>query len=64
MEDVFKMLNMSDDNAIFMGCTAMTGLYNTLKFITMLFIIQNILRFDLDVVFLKSVSIVKLGFTR
>ena len=35
----------------------MIELYNALKFITMLFFIQKILRFNLDVAFLKSVSI-------
>ena len=35
----------------------MIELYNALKFITMLFIIQKILTFNLGVAFLKSVSI-------
>ena len=35
----------------------MIVLYNALKFITVLFFIQNILTFDLGVAFLKSVSI-------
>ena len=35
----------------------MIELYNALKFITMLFFIQNILTFNLGVAFLKSVSI-------
>ena len=72
MEDVFTTLNLSDDNEIFREDTTMievteklctgTGaikieLYNTLKFVTMLFSIKKILRFYLDVAFLKSVSI-------
>ena len=36
----------------------MIELYNALKFITMLFFIQTISRFNLGVAFLKSVSIV------
>ena len=35
----------------------MIELYKALKFITMLFFIQKILRFNLGVAFLKSVSI-------
>ena len=35
----------------------MIELYNALKSITLLFFIQNILTFNLGVVFLKSVSI-------
>ena len=35
----------------------MIELYNVLKFITMLFFIQKIFRFNLGVAFLKSVSI-------
>ena len=57
MEDVFKMLNLSDDNKIFRGCTTMIELYNALKIITLLFFIQKILTFNLGVAFLKSVSI-------
>ena len=57
MEDVFKTLNMFDDNDIFRGYTTIIELYNALKFITMLFFIQKILRFNLGVAFLKSVSI-------
>ena len=40
----------------------MIELYNALKFITMLFFIQKILRFNLGVAFLKSVSIQILQF--
>ena len=58
MEDVFKTLNLSDDNEIFRGYTTMTELYNPLKFITMLFFIQKILTFNLGVPFLKFVSII------
>ena len=57
MEDVLKTLNLSDDNEIFRGYATMIELYNALKFITILFFIQNILTFNLDVAFLKSVSI-------
>ena len=55
MEDVFKPLNLSDDNEIFRGYGTMIELFNALKFITMLFFIQ--LTFNLGVAFLKSVSI-------
>ena len=58
MEDVFKTLNLSDDNEIFRGYTIMIELYNAPKFITMLLFIQKILTFNLGVAFLKSVSIV------
>ena len=57
MEDVFEKSNLSDDNEIFREDTTMIELYNTLKFITMLFSIRKILRFNLGVAFLKSVSI-------
>ena len=57
MEDVFKTLNLSDDNEIFRGYTTIIELYNALKFITMLFFIIKILTFKLGVAFLKSVSI-------
>ena len=57
MEDHFRGLTLSDDNEIFRGYTKMIERYNALKFITMLFFIQNILRFNLGVAFLKSVSI-------
>ena len=57
MGDVFKTLNLSDDNEIFRGYTAMIELYNALKFKTMLFFIYKILRLNLGVAFLKSVSI-------
>ena len=57
MEDVLKTLNLFDDNEIFRGYTTMIELCNALKFITMLFFIQNILTFNLGVAFLKSVSI-------
>ena len=57
MEDVLKMLNLSDDNEIFRGYATIIELYNTLKFITMLFFIKKILTSYLGVVFLKSVSI-------
>ena len=61
MEDVFKTLNLFDDNEIFRGYTTMVELYNALKFITMLYFIQKILRFNLGVAFLKSVSILLLS---
>ena len=57
MEDVFKTLDLSDDNENFRGYTTMIELYNALKFITMLLFIQKISRFNLAVAFLKSVSI-------
>ena len=57
MEDFFKTLNLSDDIEIFRGYTTIIELYNTLKFITMLFFIQKILTFNLGVAFLKSMSI-------
>ena len=59
MEDVFKTLNLSDDNEIFRGYTTMIELYNALNFKIMLFFIKKILRFNLGVAFLKSVSIFK-----
>ena len=37
MEDVFKALNLPDDNEIFRGYTTMIELYNALKLKTMLF---------------------------
>ena len=48
------MLNLSDDHEIFRGYTTIIELYNALKFITMLFFIQNILTFDLGVAFLND----------
>ena len=57
MEDVFKTFNLSDDYAIFSGCTIMIELYNEFKFITLLLLIPKISRFNLGVAFLKSVSI-------
>ena len=57
MEDVLKTLNLSDDNEIFRGYATMIELYNALKFIIMLFLIQKILTFNLGFTFLKSVSI-------
>ena len=60
IENVFKTLNLFDDNEIFRGYTTMIELCNALKFITMLIFIQNILTFNLGVAFLKSVSIEKL----
>ena len=59
MEDVFKTLNLSDDNDIFGRYAAMIELYNALKFLTMLFFIQKILTFNLGDAFIKSVSIHK-----
>ena len=53
----FSDFNLSDDNEIFREYTTMIELYNTLKFITMLFFIQKILTFSLGVAFLESVSI-------
>ena len=58
MEDVFKTLDLSDDNENFRGYTTMIELYHALKFITMLLFIQKISRFNLAVAFLKSLSIV------
>ena len=62
MEDVFKTLNLSDDNEIFRGYTTMIELYiyNAFKFsfLTMLFMIENTLRFNLGVAILKSVSMI------
>ena len=57
MEDVFKTLNLFDNNEIFRGYTTMVEMYNALKFRTMLYLIQKILRFNLGVAFLKSLSI-------
>ena len=57
MEDVLKMLNLSDDNKIFRGYATMKELYNALKCITMLFFIQKIFTFNPSVAFSKSVSI-------
>ena len=57
MEDVFKTLDLFDDNENFRGYTTMIELYNALKFITMLLFIQKISRFNFGVAFLKSVSI-------
>ena len=58
MEDVFKTLNLPDDNEIFREYKKMKELYNNaLKFINMLFSIQMILRFNLGGAFLKSVGI-------
>ena len=58
MEDVLKVLNLSDDNEIFRGYAIMIEQYNALKLISMLFFIQKILTFNLGVAFLKSVSII------
>ena len=58
MEDVFKTLDLSDDNENFRGYTTMIQLYYVLKFITMLLFIKKISRSNLGVAFLKSVSIV------
>ena len=56
MEDVFKTLHLSDDNEI-RGKSTLIELYNALKFITMLFFIQKILRFYLGAAFLvKTIS--------
>ena len=52
MGDVFKTLDLSDDNGIFKGYTEMIDLYNALKFRTMLFSIQKILCFNLGVAFI------------
>ena len=60
MENVFQMLNFSNDNKIFRGYTPIVELYNALEFITVLFFIQNILTINLGVAFLKSVSIASL----
>ena len=53
----FKTLDLSDDNENFRGYTTMMELYNAFKFITLLFFIQKISRFNLGVAFLKSVRI-------
>ena len=57
MEDVFKTLNLSDDNGNFRVHATMIKLYNAPKFITIPFFIQKVLTFNLGVAFLKSVSI-------
>ena len=57
MKDVFKTLDLSDDNENFRGYTTMIEMYNALKFITMLLFIQKISMFNPGVAFLKSVSI-------
>ena len=54
MEDVFKTLDLSDDNENFRGYTTMIEPYNAL---TILLFSQKISRFKLGVAFLKSVSI-------
>ena len=53
MEDVLKTFNLSDDNEIFRKDTTMIELYHSLNFITLLFSIQKILRFNLGVAFYK-----------
>ena len=58
MIDVFKTLDLSDDNENFRGYTTIIELYNALKFITTLIFIQKISRFNLAVAFLKSVRII------
>ena len=58
MEDVTKTLDLFDDNEILRGYTSMIKLYNALQFITMLIFINKILRLNLGVAFLKSVSII------
>ena len=45
----FKTLNLSDEDHIFSEYTTMTELYNELKFITILYVIQKILRFNIGV---------------
>ena len=57
MEDVFKTLDLADDNENFRGYITMKELYNALKFITLLLFIQKISRLNLGFAFLKSVSI-------
>ena len=58
MEDVFKTLDLSDDDENFRGNTTTIELYNALKFITICcFFIQKISRFNLGVAFLKSASL-------
>ena len=52
------MLNLSDDNGIFREYTTIIDMYNALKYINMLFVIQKIPTFNLGVAFLKSVSII------
>ena len=51
MEDVFKALNLSDENEIFREYTTMTELYQKLKFIIIVFVVQKILMFNLGVAF-------------
>ena len=53
MEDVFKTLNLSDDNEIFRGYTTIIELYNALTFITILVFIQKVLTFNLGLAFLS-----------
>ena len=62
MEEVFKTLNLSDNIEIF-RYTTMIELHNALKFITILFLFKIYQGFNLGVAFLKSMNIVKLGFT-
>ena len=59
MEDIFKILNLPDDNEIFRGYTTITELCNALKIHNKVFFIQKIrvLEFNLGVAFLMSVSI-------
>ena len=57
MEDIFKTLNLSNDNEIFRGDNTVIDLYNSLKFITMLFSIHKVIQFNLGGAFLKSASI-------
>ena len=45
MEDVFKTLNLSDDDEIFRGYTSMIELYNALKFKTKLFFYLKDIKF-------------------
>ena len=51
MEDLLRTSNLFDYNAIFRGYTTIIELFNALKFITMLFYIQKILRFNIGVAF-------------
>ena len=56
-------VNLSDDNEIFRGYTSIIiELYNALILITVLFFIQNTLRFNLGVAFFKVREYTKKNF--
>ena len=56
-QNVFKRYSSSDDSEIFRVCNKFIELFNALKFITMLFFCQNILKFELGLALSKSFSI-------